>query len=152
MRHLKNKSLKFSRPKKEANRLIRNLLANIILYEKVKTTPSKAKKLRGKLDKLINLGKKGDLASYRQLLSFFYIKEPAKKIVEDLSVRFADKTSGFSRIIPLGNRKGDGAMMVIWELVEGKKKVSSTEDQELNKKDTEVKVKIKSQPNSKVKE
>jgi large subunit ribosomal protein L17 len=145
MRHQK-KSLKFSRPRKESDRLVRNLLANIVLYERVKTTPSKAKKLRGKLDKLINMGKKKDLASYRNLLSFFYIEEPAKKIVEDLSVRYASKTSGYSRIIPLGNRKGDGAMMAVWELVEGAKVAKKDEADAEPVKDNEVKVKIKSQP------
>ncbi|MDD3773943.1 MAG: 50S ribosomal protein L17 [Patescibacteria group bacterium] len=145
MRHQK-KAIQFSRPRKESDRLVRNLLANIILYEKVKTTPSKAKKLRGKLDKLINIGKKGDLASYRQLLSFFYIKEPAKKITEDLSVRYADKTSGFSRIILLGNRKGDGAKMAIWELVEGNKKsIEKAETENKKEKKSEVKIKIKKQ-------
>jgi len=146
MRHLK-KALQFSRPRKESDRLVRNLLANVILYERVKTTPSKAKKLRGKLDKLINMGKKKDLASYRNLLSFFYTKEPAKKIVEDLSVRFSDKTSGYSRIIPLGNRKGDGAKMAIWELVEPNQK-SKIKNQKIDeeteiKTNSDVKIKVK---------
>jgi large subunit ribosomal protein L17 len=138
----RKKSLKFSRPRKESDRLVRNLLANIILYERVKTTESKAKKLRGKLDKLINIGKKKNLASYRQLLAFFYIAEPAKKIVEDLTKRLSNRTSGYSRIIPLGNRKGDAAKMVIWELVEGKSAKTKSEPEEV-KKDTDVKIKIK---------
>ncbi len=117
MRHLKKK-LKFSRSAKEAKRLLRNLLANLILYERIETTEAKAKKAKGLLDRLINIGKKGDLAAYRQLLKFFYIKEPAKKIVEDLAKRYTNINSGYSRIIRLGRRKGDGAMMVIWELVE----------------------------------
>lgn len=149
MRHRK-KSLKFSRPRKESDRLVRNLLANIILYERVKTTESKAKKLRGKLDELINVGKKKNLASYRQLLAFFYIKQPAKKIVEDISVRMDDRNSGYSRIIPLGTRKGDGAKMVIWELVESKKEKgkAKNEETEVKEKEPEVKVKIKSKPKS----
>jgi len=120
MRHLK-KRLKFSRPAKESKRLLRNLLANLILYERIKTTEAKAKKAKGLLDKLINIGKKGNLSAYRQLLKFFYIKEPAKKIIEDLAKRYKDVNSGYSRIIRLQRRKGDGAVVVIWELVEAKK-------------------------------
>ena len=122
MRHLK-KRLKFSRPAKESKRLLRNLLANLILYERIKTTEAKAKKAKGLLDKLINIGKKGNLSAYRQLLKFFYIKEPAKKIIEDLAKR----------------RKGDGAVVVIWELVEAKKekKVAKTKNKTATKKKKE---------------
>lgn len=141
MRHRKNKDLKFSRPRKESDRLVRNLLANLILYEKVKTTKSKAVKLKARADKLISLGKKNDLNSFRQLLAFFYSKKPAQKIKEDLRVRFAKRTSGFTRIIPLGARKGDGAMMVIWELVEADKKPN--QEKKENSKNVESKVKIK---------
>lgn len=117
MRHLKKK-LKFSRPAKESKRLLRNLLANLILYERIETTEAKAKKAKGLLDKLINIGKKNNLSAYRQLLRFFYTKEPAKKIVEDLAKRYKSKKSGYSRIVRLRRRKGDAAMLVIWELVE----------------------------------
>jgi len=130
MRHQKKK-LKFSRPAKESKRLIRNLLSNIILYEKVKTTESKAKKARQYLDHLINVGKKGDLQSIRYLNRFFYIKEPVKKIVEDLSKRYEKRHSGYSRIIPLGTRRGDSAKIVLWQLVEfDKKPVSKGKEKE----------------------
>ena len=120
MRHRKKK-LKFARSLKQAKRLWRNLLANLILYERIKTTKAKAKKLKGLLDQLINIGKKQNLASQQQLFKFFYIKEPVKKINEDLIKRYKNKKSGYSRIIPIGIRKGDGAEMVIWELIEEEK-------------------------------
>jgi len=110
--------LKFQRPAKEAKRLIRNLVANLILYEKVKTTASKAKKARRYLDRIIKIAKRRDLSAIRYLNKFFYTKEPVKKLIEDLSLKYSKRTSGFSRIIPLGARKGDAAKMVIWELVE----------------------------------
>ncbi len=142
MRHLKKK-LKFSRPAKEARRALRNLIANLILYERIETTEAKAKKARQFLDRLINKGKEGNLSAYRYLLRFFYLKEPAKKIMEELAKRYPQRTSGYSRIIPLKIRKGDGAKIVIWELVEPDKK-EKKKTKKASKKATKTKAKTTS--------
>jgi len=145
MRHLKKK-LKFGRPKKEARRLLRNLVANLILYEKVKTTEAKAKKAKKYLDKLINIGKKKDLNSIRYLERFFYRKEPIRKIIEDLAEKYKKRAGGYSRIIPLGRRKGDSAKIVLWELVEfdkeEPKKVKAKDKDMRNRSEKEIKTKV----------
>ena len=99
------------------NAMLRNLAASVILHEKVKTTDTKARVVRSLVEKAITDGKQDTLASRRKLLSLFYTDHPVKKILEVLSPRYAKRNGGYTRIVKLGVRKGDGAEVVQIELV-----------------------------------
>jgi len=116
MRHQKKK-VTLDRKKAPRVALLRNLAASVILYEKVKTTEAKARAVRPIVEKMITAGKSPTLASRRKLLSFFPTENPVKKIMEDLSQRYAERKGGYTRTVKLGARKGDGAKIVQIELI-----------------------------------
>ncbi len=98
--------------------MTRNLATSIILYEKVKTTKSKAKFIKPIVEKLISKAKTQDLSlATRTLNSYLMDKNATKKLTRELLDRYKDKTSGFLRITPIGYRAGDAAPMVQIELV-----------------------------------
>ncbi len=100
--------------------LLRNLLVALFVHEKIKTTEAKAKELRRWADKMITLAKKGDLAARRQALSILPNKAVVRKLFSELKERYAYRQSGFTRIVRIGPRRGDAAMMVFIELVTDK--------------------------------
>ncbi len=100
--------------------LLRNLLVALFVHEKIKTTEVKAKELRRWADKMITLAKKGDLAARRQALSILPNKAVVRKLFSELKERYAYRQSGFTRIVRIGPRRGDAAMMVFIELVTDK--------------------------------
>lgn len=116
MRHQKKK-VTLDRKKAPRTALLKNLAASVILYEKVKTTEAKARAIRPLVEKMITIGKSPTLASRRKLLSFFPTENPVKKIMEDLSQRYAERKGGYTRIVKLGARQGDGAKVVQIELI-----------------------------------
>lgn len=97
--------------------LYRNLVADLIKYEKIVTTEAKAKEIRGLAEKLITLGKKGGLHSYRQSLSFITDKKVTEKLFTELGPRYKERPGGYTRITKLEPRLGDGAPMAQLELV-----------------------------------
>lgn len=97
--------------------MLRNLAASIIMYEKVKTTKAKAQAVKPLVENLINLSKKNDLTARRRLLEVLPQKLAVKKAMEVLSDRYKTRAGGYTRIIKLGNRVGDGADVVQIELV-----------------------------------
>jgi len=98
--------------------MFRNLVTDLLNYERITTTEAKAKEVRGLAEKMITLGKDGELHSRRQALSFIIDKKVAEKVFTDLAPRYAERPGGYTRIIKLGPRLGDGAHMVQLELVE----------------------------------
>jgi len=98
--------------------LFRNLVTELLAYEKIKTTEAKAKEIRGIAEKMITLGKNGGLDARRQLLAFINDKKVVDKVIGDLAQRYAERPGGYTRITRLGRRLGDGASMVQLELVE----------------------------------
>jgi len=98
--------------------MLGNLAVSVIRYEKVRTTEAKAKEVRGLIDGMITLAKRGDLHSRRQLVSKMP-HEPliVDKLIGELAPKYADRASGFTRIVKLGLRPGDAATMVQIELV-----------------------------------
>ena len=119
MRH-HNKNKKFGRERKQRIALMRSLAIALIKNEKIETTEAKAKVIRSYVEKLITKGKKGDLATRRLLNSKLGSGGDlvAKKIIEDLAKRYADRPGGYLRIVKTGNRIGsDGAPMAIIEFV-----------------------------------
>jgi|SRR5690625_4806150 len=104
--------------------LLRNLTADVILHERVETTEAKAKELRSSVDKMITLAKRGDLHAKRQAASFLYNKKTEEdeqvlqKLFGDIAERYEDRQGGYTRILKLGPRRGDGANIAIIELVD----------------------------------
>ena len=98
--------------------MLGNLAVSVIRYERVRTTEAKAKEVRGLIDGMITLAKRGDLHARRQLVSKMP-HEPliVEKLMGELAPKYADRASGFTRIVKLGLRPGDAASMVQIELV-----------------------------------
>lgn len=97
--------------------MLRNLAASVLMYEKVKTTEAKAKTVRTLVEHMITVSKKGDLSARRTLISSLPQPLAVKKAMEVLGTRYKDRQGGFTRIVKLGNRVGDGASLVQIELV-----------------------------------
>jgi large subunit ribosomal protein L17 len=89
--------------------MFRNLVTEILDHEKIKTTEPKAKAVRGMAEKMISLAKAGDLHSRRQAMSFILDKKVTEKLFKDLGPRYKERNGGYTRIIKLGIRQGDGA-------------------------------------------
>ncbi len=109
---------KLGRTTSHRKALYRNLVTDLLRYEKIVTTETKAKEVRGLAEKMITLGKESSLSSFRQALTFIYDKNVADKVFAELSTRYAERPGGYTRIVKLGPRLGDGALMVQLSLVE----------------------------------
>lgn len=120
MRH-RVKGKKLGRDTGHRKALFKNLINSLILRGEIKTTESKAKAVRGLVDKLITRGKTGTLHARRLIAAFLADKRAVNKLVDEVAPRFKARPGGFTRIIRLGRRRGDNAMMVKLELVEKKK-------------------------------
>jgi large subunit ribosomal protein L17 len=109
---------KLSRPHDHRVAMLGNLAVAVLRYEKVKTTEAKAKEVRGMIDGMITLAKRGDLHARRQLVSRMP-HEPliVDKLMGEIAEKYADRGSGFTRIVKIGQRPGDAASMVQIELV-----------------------------------
>lgn len=97
--------------------LYRNLIADLLQYERITTTEAKAKEVRGLADRVITLGKAGNLHARRQALAMVSEKKVVDKVFVDLASRYANRSGGYTRVLKLGARPGDGAPMAIIELV-----------------------------------
>ncbi|ELK46817.1 50S ribosomal protein L17 [Halobacillus sp. ACCC02827] len=104
--------------------LLRNLATDLIVHERLETTEAKAKELRSVVEKMITLGKRGDLHARRQAEAFLYnVKAEGEeqtalqKLFSEIGPRYEDRQGGYTRVLKLGERKGDGAKMAIIELV-----------------------------------
>jgi large subunit ribosomal protein L17 len=116
MRHRKKGKI-LDRKKEAREMMLRNLAASILIYEKVKTTEAKAKAVRPLVERLITIAKKGDLAARRRLIQKLPQKMAVKKAMEVLGDRYRARPGGYTRIVKIGRRAGDGAKMVVIELV-----------------------------------
>jgi large subunit ribosomal protein L17 len=97
--------------------LQRNLVTDLLNYERIRTTEAKAKEVRGIAEKMITLGKQGGIPARRQALSFIFDEKVTNKVFDELATRYADRTGGYTRIVKLGMRQGDAAPIVQLELV-----------------------------------
>jgi large subunit ribosomal protein L17 len=126
MRH-RNAHRKLSRNTSHRRALLRNLVTDFLDHGRLMTTLPKAKEVRPLAEKMITLGKRDNLHARRQLQSFLLREAVAKKVFETIAPRFADRNGGYSRIIKLGNRKGDGAALAIIELLGSELEVKKAE-------------------------
>ncbi len=117
MRHRKA-GRRLSRSSGHRKALYRNLIAELFRHERIRTTEAKARAIRPLAERLITLGKRGDLHSRRLAAARLNDPEMVKKLFEELAPRYRDRPGGYTRLLKLGQRQGDGAKMAILELVE----------------------------------
>src|SRR5215471_14736291 len=116
MRHLRAGS-KLKRDVGARKALLRNLVTSVILEERVVTTVPKAKAVKPLVDKMITLGKRDTLHTRRQAAAFLETPKSVQKLFDTLGTRFGQREGGYTRIVRLGFRKGDGAEQAMIELV-----------------------------------
>jgi large subunit ribosomal protein L17 len=97
--------------------MLRNMTGDLIVNGRVVTTVTRAKELRRVAERTITLGKRGDLHARRQAAAYLYDKKAVSKLFEEVAPKYKDRNGGYTRILKLGPRRGDGAEMAIIELV-----------------------------------
>ncbi|MCH8168181.1 MAG: 50S ribosomal protein L17 [Proteobacteria bacterium] len=117
MRHAKS-GRKLNRTASHRKAMFANMAVALLKHEQIKTTLPKAKDLRGVVDRLITLGKRGDLHARRQALSVLRDNTIAAKLFKELAERYKDRPGGYTRVLKAGFRYGDMAPMAVIELVE----------------------------------
>ena len=122
---------KLGRTSSQRKALLRDLTTDLIVFERIETTEAKAKELRSVVEKMITLGKRGDLHARRQAAQFMRrdytvstneagkeVKTYAiQKLFDDVAPRYEERQGGYTRIMKMGPRRGDGAPVVVIELV-----------------------------------
>lgn len=116
MRHLVKRK-KLGRDTAQRRALLRNLVTSFLDKERIRTTLVKAKAAKPLAEKMITLARKDTLHAKRQALRFIYKKPVVKKLFEELGPRFSERPGGYTRIVKIGPRAGDGAEMAILELI-----------------------------------
>lgn len=104
-------------PTDHRNAMLRNMVTSLLREERVQTTEARARSVSRLAEKMITLGKRGDLNARRQAMKFIYDEDVVKKLFEVLAAKYADRQGGYTRIIKVGHRRGDAAEMVVLELV-----------------------------------
>ena len=116
MRHRKV-SRRLGRTSSHRQAMLRNMVTSLFAHERIITTEAKAKELRRLADKMVSLAKKGTLHARRQALAVIRDKEVVKRLFSEIRERYVDRNGGYTRIIKYGFRRGDGAPLVVIELV-----------------------------------
>src|SRR5664279_338253 len=117
MRHNKS-GRRLGRTTSHRTAMFRNMVTSFLEHEKITTTDAKAKELRSIAEKMVTLGKKGDLHALRQAASYIRDKKVVTKLFTTIAPRYKERPGGYTRIIKLGIRPGDNASLSIIELVE----------------------------------
>ncbi len=147
MRHQKA-GKKFNRTGSHRDAMFRNMVTSLFIYGKIRTTDAKAKELRRWADRMITLAKRGDLHARRQALAVMRSKDVVHKLFEEASERFGQRAGGYTRIVKLGTRSGDGALLSLIEFVgsdekKEKKKKRKSAKKTVAKKEAPVKAEEK---------
>ena len=108
---------KLGRTSDSRNAMMRAMVTYLLENGKIETTVTRAKDVRSMAEKMITLGKKGDLAAYRQALSFITREDVANKLFKELAPSYAERNGGYTRIVRTGVRRGDAAETAMIELV-----------------------------------
>ena len=124
MRH-RNAGFKLGRNTSHRRALLRNLTTSVILEDRVETTVTKAKAVRPLVEKMITLGKNGDLHSRRQALSFLMTDKSVERLFDTVAERYKDRQGGYLRIVRTGFRKGDGGEKAFIELLGAEKQLDA---------------------------
>ena len=97
--------------------LLRNIVTSLLMHGKIETTEARAKEINALTEKMITLGKRGDLSARRQVLSYLFDEDVVRDLFDRIGPRYADRQGGYTRIVKTGFRRGDAAQMVVVELV-----------------------------------
>lgn len=124
MRH-RRATKKLGRNTSHRRALLRNLVTSLMIEERIETTPAKAKAMRPHVEKMITLGKRGDLAARRLALAYLLTRESVERLFDKIAPRFGDRNGGYLRIIRKGWRTGDGAETVFVELLGSEKAIEA---------------------------
>ena len=122
MRH-RNAGFKLGRNTSHRRALLRNLVTSILVEDRVETTVAKAKAVRPLVEKMITLGKKGDLHSRRQALSYMMTAKSVDRLFDTVAPRYKDRQGGYLRIVRTGFQQGDGAEKAFIELLGAEKQL-----------------------------
>ena len=120
MRH-RRAGWKLGRNTEHRRALLRNLVTSLIVEERIETTITKAKAMRPHVEKMITLGKRGDVAARRQAAAYLMTREAVSKLFDTISPRYGDRAGGYLRIVHGGLRKGDGGEIAWVELLGSEK-------------------------------
>ncbi len=120
MRH-RNAGWKLQRNTSHRRALLRNLVTSLIMEERIETTVTKAKAMRAEVEKMITLGKRGDVPARRQAAAYLMTRESVAHLFDKVAPRFGDREGGYTRIILTGFRKGDGGEKAFIELLGSEK-------------------------------
>tara|TARA_R110002049_G_scaffold107580_1_gene255345 strand:+ start:260 stop:745 length:486 start_codon:yes stop_codon:yes gene_type:complete len=124
MRH-QRKTVKLQRTASHRNALLANLTCSLIEHKRIRTTLAKAKALRPYAEKMVTLGKRGDLHARRLAVAYLHQQDAVRKLFDDIAVASKDRQGGYTRITKLGQRRSDSAPMAFIEWVDGYAPVSS---------------------------
>jgi len=108
---------KLGRPTDQRKAMLRNLVTSFLKHGKIETTDTRAKETRNIAEKMITLAKRGDLHARRQVLAFVTEETVVSDLFEKVAPKYAERNGGYTRMYKVGPRRGDGAEMVILELV-----------------------------------
>lgn|ERR1035437_9543371 len=152
---------KLKRDINERKALFKGLMSSLVLHEKIETTESKAKAIKGEVDKLVTNAKKDSMLA-RKLLSDKLSPDALEKMIKDIAPRFNKRQGGYTKMVRLGKRFGDDATMVLLEWVEQRPVLEKTEETkeekrgarktvEKPKKEAKTKAEVKNKPKGKTK-
>lgn len=108
---------KLGRPTAHRKSMLRNLTTDLLRYGRIQTTKDRAKEARRMAEKMITLGKRGDLHAKRQAFSYLLDDAVVAKLFDEIAPKYEDRNGGYTRILKLGPRQGDNAEVVFVELV-----------------------------------
>ncbi|HEY5556438.1 50S ribosomal protein L17 [Acetobacterium sp.] len=108
---------KLGRPSDQRRALLRNLTTALLEHGKIQTTVTRAKEVKRLADKMVTLGKRGDLHARRQAIAYITQEVVVKKLFDEIAPKYNERPGGYTRIYRVGPRRGDGAEMAIIELV-----------------------------------
>ncbi|MCT8976480.1 50S ribosomal protein L17 [Clostridium sp. CX1] len=108
---------KLGRPTDQRRAMLRNLVTSFLKHGKIETTETRAKETKNLAEKMITLAKRGDLHARRQVLSFVTEEEVVRNLFDNVAPKYAERNGGYTRMYKVGPRRGDGAELVILELV-----------------------------------
>ena len=108
---------KLGRPTDQRRAMLRNLTTSLLKHGKIETTVTRAKETRCLAEKMITLGKRGDLHARRQALAFVTEEDVVKELFDNIAPKYAERNGGYTRMIKMGPRRGHASEMVILELV-----------------------------------
>ena len=111
------KNRKLGRNSSHRKAMLRNLVTSLLPEGRIQTTHTRAKEVQRIADRMITLGKRGDLHARRQALAYIYSEDVVTKLFSEYAEKYADRNGGYTRVLKMGPRRGDGAEISIIELV-----------------------------------